>query len=112
MARGGHPTERNKRCVIIGLVMALKGNSPEKSTVKTAGILCLCCVFCNCMQYSAAWDVLVVRVMYKLRSIAKHVGSVSRSECLELVTAVTFVNIAVLGFGLCLCLSYRHTPFC
>jgi hypothetical protein len=37
------------------------------STVKTTGILRLCCIFSNCMEYSAACDVLVFQVPYKLR---------------------------------------------
>jgi len=41
----------------------------------------------------------------------KYAGSVSLSECLTLVTAVTFVIIMVLGFGLGLCISNSNTIF-
>jgi hypothetical protein len=80
-------------------------------TVKTARTLRLYCLSSNCMEYSANWDVLIVQVMYKLRSLSKHTGSMSRSECLALVTAVKFVNIMVLDFGLWLYLSYSNTIF-
>jgi len=49
------------------------------------------------MEYSAACDVLIVQVIYKLRSLTKFAGSMSRSECQTLVSAVTFVNIMVFG---------------
>jgi len=51
------------------------------------------------MEYSAPWDVLIVHVMYKFRSPSKLAGSVSRSDCLAIVTDVTFVNITVLDLG-------------
>ena len=41
----------------------------------------------------------------------KYAGSVSLSECLTLVTAVTFVIIMVLGLRLALCLSNSNTIF-
>ena len=63
------------------------------------------------MEYSAACDVLIVEAMYNLRSLTKHAGSVSCLVCLLLVTAITFVNIMVLGFGLGLCASNGHTVF-
>jgi hypothetical protein len=37
----------------------------RKPTVKTARTLCLCCVFCNSMEYSAPCDVLIHQVIYK-----------------------------------------------
>ena len=40
--------------------------SHRMPTVKTARTLRLCCVFRNSMEYSAAYDVLIVQVMYKL----------------------------------------------
>ena len=43
--------------------------------------------------------------------IMKHAGSVQCSECLPLVTAITFTNILVFGLGLDLCLSNSHTIF-
>jgi len=63
------------------------------------------------MQFSATWNVLIFQVMHKLRSLKKQAGSVSQTGCLALVTDVTFVNIMVLGFGLCLCLSYSNMIF-
>jgi hypothetical protein len=68
-------------------------------TSKTARTLNLCNVFSNCMQYCAAWDVLMEKIMHKLLGFTKHTGSVSLSEFLSLVTAVTFAIIMVLGFG-------------
>ena len=41
--------------------------------------------------------------------ITKHAVSVSCSECLSLVTAITFIKITVLVLGLGLCLSNNHT---
>lgn len=43
--------------------------------------------------------------------ITKHAGSVSCSECLPLVTTITFINIMVFGLGLGLCLPNSHTLF-
>jgi len=54
------------------------------------------------MLYSATGGVLTVQVMYKLLSLTKHASSVSRSECLALVTAVTLVKVTGLCFALCL----------
>jgi len=43
--------------------------------------------------------------------ITKHVSSVSCSECLLLVTTITFINIKLFGIELCLCLSNSHRLF-
>ena len=43
--------------------------------------------------------------------ILKHAGSVSCSECLPLVTTITFINIIVFGIELCLSLPNSHTLF-
>jgi hypothetical protein len=63
------------------------------------------------MEFTANCAVLIDQVMYKLLSLTKYVSSLSLSECLALATAVTFVNIMVLGFGLDLCLSNRNMLF-
>ena len=49
--------------------------------------------------------------MYKLRSLTKLADSVSRSDCLAMVTAVTFVNKTVLVLGLGLCLSNSNALY-
>ena len=63
------------------------------------------------MDYSATWDVLIDQAMYNLLSLTKQAGSLSRSECLALVTTVTFVNITMLDLGLGLCLSKSNKLF-
>ena len=80
-------------------------------TVKTARTLLLCCLFGNPTEYSAPCDVLLVQVVYKLRSVTKFAGSLSRSECLKLVTAVTFINIMVSGLVFGLCIPHSNTIF-
>ena len=80
-------------------------------TVTIARTLKLRCAFYNFTVYSEPCDDLIIQVMYKLLSLTKHAGSMSRSECLPLFTAVTFVTIMVLGFGLWLCLSNCNTFF-
>jgi len=65
----------------------------------------MCCVFRYSMEYRASCDDSSVV------QIKKKVGSVSCSECLQLVTDITFINIIVLVLGLYLCDSNRHTIF-
>ena len=81
------------------------------ATGKTARTLRLFCVFCNSMEYSATCDVLILQVMYKLRSLRKQGSSLSCSEWPLLGTAITFVKNMVLNLGMCLCLSNSHTLF-
>ena len=84
------PTETTRRCDVIGLVTTLHGNPPEKPTVKTAGTLCQCCMFCNCMEYSAAWYVFIVGNTELYRTNWFSVK----------VTAVALVNTLVLELGM------------
>ena len=94
-SRGGHLTETDQRRGVISLVTTLTGNPPEKSTVKTACTLRLYCVFCNCMEYSAAWDVFIVENTESYETIWFSVK----------VTAVSLVNTMVLDLGMRLGLS-------
>ena len=75
-------------------------------TVKTARTLRLCCVFHNSTVYSATWDVLIDQVMYILIRFKEQTVSVSLSECLALVTVVTFGVSSWAGF-----ISFSHTLF-
>ena len=75
-------------------------------TVKTASTLRLCCVFCNSTVYSATWDVLIDQAMYITIRFTEETVSVSRSECLALVTALTFDVSSWAGF-----MSFSHTIF-
>ena len=63
------------------------------------------------MEYRVTCDVLIAHAMYNLISPMKQAGSVSRSECLALVTAVTFGILTVLDLVLGLCLSHSNTLF-
>ena len=81
-------------------------------TVKTACTLSLCRVSSNFMVYSETCDDLNIQVTYKFLSLTKFPVSLSRSQCLPLVTAVAFVTIMVLGLGLGLCLSDSTRYFC
>ena len=60
------------------------------------------------MQYRATWDALIAHAMYNLISPMNQACSVSRSECLALVTAVTFGIITVLDFVLGLSVTRQH----
>ena len=87
---GRHNAETTQSCFVISFVTTCKEILRRMPTVKTARTLGLCCLFSNCMECSAPWDVLLDQVMYKLLSLKVDPVSVSRSECLALVTAVTF----------------------
>jgi hypothetical protein len=58
-------------------------------------------------------------VQYNLRcrsgssnvQITKQAGSMSCSECLPMVTTLTFIDIMMFGLGMCLCLSNSHKIF-
>ena len=65
-ARCLRPVKRNQGCGAISLVTTRLKILQCVPTVETARTLHPCCVFCYCMEYSAAWDVLNVQVMYKL----------------------------------------------
>jgi hypothetical protein len=111
VANCGHNAVKNQRCFVINFVTTRSEFHRRLPTDKTASTLRLCCLFGNSMEYSATWDVMTDQVMYNLLNLTKHADSVSRSECLALLTAVTIVNINVLGLGLCLCLSNSNTLF-
>ena len=49
--------------------------------------------------------------LWKVKQNIKYQLSVSCSECLQLVTAITFIDIMVFGIELALCLSNRNTIF-
>jgi len=68
---GGHNAETEHRCIFINFVTTRSEILRRKPTVKTARTLRLCCVVCNCVEYCAAWDVLIDQVMYKLRSLVQ-----------------------------------------
>jgi hypothetical protein len=99
--RGGHPTETDQRCGVISSVMTLTGNPPEKPRFKLADALRLCCVFCNCMEYSATRDVFIV----------DNIQSYETSWSSVKITAVTLVNTMVLDMGMGLGLSNSNAIF-
>jgi len=66
-----HNAETNQRCDVINFVTLRSEILHRIPTVKTARTLRLCCVFCNCMEYSATWDVLIDQVMYILIRITE-----------------------------------------
>ena len=74
----------------------------------------------KCMKFACMLRIQVLHAVQcnlrKLKGssnvqITKHAGSVSCSECLPLVTDITFINIMVLGPELGLCPSKCHTIF-
>jgi hypothetical protein len=79
----------------------LTGHPPEKPTVITAVTFLLCCLLCNCMEYSATW----------------HVYFVENTECYETswfsvkVTAVISFNTVVLDLGMGLVLTKFNAIF-
>jgi hypothetical protein len=111
VASGGHNAETNQRWFVISFVATRSEILRRIPTVKTARTLRLCCVFSNCMEHSAAWYVLIDQAMYNLLSLTKQAGSGSRSDCLPLVTTVTYFNTTVLDLGFGSCLSNSNTLF-
>jgi len=73
----------------------------KSSTVKTAGTLRLCCVFCNSMEYSAACNAFIVE---NTQSYEPNWFSVK-------ITAVALVNTMVLDLGMGLGLSKSNAIF-
>ena len=98
---GIQPAETDQRCDVISFVTEWTGNPAGKPTVKAAGTLCLCCVLCNCMEYSAAWNVFIV----------ENTESDGTSWFSDKVTAVALVNNLVLDLGMGLGLSRSNIIF-
>jgi len=96
---GGHNAETIQRYSVIKFVTTRSEILRRIHTVKTARKSRLCCLFSNSTEYGATWNVLIFQVMYKLHSLTKLAVSISRSDCLALVTALTFVNIMMLDLG-------------
>ena len=90
---GGHKAETDQRSAVTNFVTTRPEILCRILPVETARTLLLCCVFSNCMEYGASWDVLIDQIMYKLLSVTKHDGSVSGSECLPLFS-ITFRILA------------------
>jgi len=99
-----HNAETNQQCDVINFVTTRSEILHRIPTVKNACALRLCCVFCNSTVYSATWDVLIDQVIYILIRITEQTLSVSRSECLALVTSVRFVASSWAGF-----ISFSYT---
>ena len=69
------------------------------------------CVWAVCSYTPRSTLQLAMFESFNNVQITKQAGSMSCSECLPLVTAITFINIMVFGPGLGLCLSNSHTIF-